>query len=345
MSVWRSKHGSEYIIAEVGVNHECNIDRAKKQIELAASGKADGVKFQVYKADDLAIKDSPSYWDLNEESSTNQHQLFSRFDSLGRTDYEQLAEHCRLNSVDFLATPFDVNCVEWLRHLVPFFKIASADITNKPLLEAVGSSGLPVVLSTGASEVKEIERAVDFLEKLGVPELCICHCILSYPTDYKDANLDMISDLTDAFPGRTIGYSDHTKIDKECLVLPYARAFGARVFEKHFTDDKSAKGNDHYHSMDMHDLLRIRANFEFLGQLVGASKKGVIPAEAISRTHARRSLVFTADLPAGHVVKRSDLGSKRPGSGISPFDIDLYVGCQLAYSVEYDSMLQHDHFE
>lgn len=230
-----------YIIAEIGVNHEGSIDAAINLIELAAKGGANAAKFQTYKASKLAIQNSPAYWDLNEESTKSQHELFSKYDKFDCADYERLAEVCKDNGVDFLSTPFDLESVDFLDPLVPFFKIASADITNIPLLRRVAAKGKPVIISTGASTIGEIASALNELNRHGSKEIALLHCVLNYPTPNERAYLGTIQDLKERFPNTVVGYSDHTVPDDSMFVVTTAISMGARIIEKHFTDDRSKK--------------------------------------------------------------------------------------------------------
>ena len=156
-----------YIIAEIGVNHEGNINKAKQLISLAKEGGADAVKFQTYKADDLASKNSPSYWDLSEEPTTSQHELFSKYDKFNLDDYLVLSEYCESINIEFLSTPFSIDSVKLLKPLVKFFKVASADITNLPLLRIIAKTNKPILLSTGASNLHEIRQAVKVIKEFG----------------------------------------------------------------------------------------------------------------------------------------------------------------------------------
>ena len=247
-----------YFIAEIGVNHENSIEKAKLMIEQASSSGANAVKFQSYKADRLAAKDSPSYWDTTEESTNSQYELFKKYDSLVKEDYLALKNYCDDLGVEFLTTPFDTFFVDELDEILTFYKIASADITNYPLLEKVASKGKPIILSTGASDKKEIESTLKFLETFNV-EIILNQCILSYPTEIKEANLGMISDLINSYPNNIVGFSDHTPPTEDFYVQIYSVLLGATFIEKHFTFDKSLPGNDHYHSFDASDL----SNFYF----------------------------------------------------------------------------------
>jgi N-acetylneuraminate synthase len=245
-----------YVIAEIGVNHEGSMSLAKRLIDLAKEGGADAAKFQSYKAETLASKYSPAYWDTSKETTSSQFQLFKKYDSFGPSEYKELALYCDQVGIDFLSTPFDLQAVEFLDPLVPFFKIASADITNVPLLRRVAEKKKTVVLSTGASTVQEIQGALTILQDGGAKSCALLHCILNYPTLDHNAHLKMIQGLKEKFPEFLVGYSDHTLPDSEMTSLFVAYMLGAVILEKHFTHDKNLTGNDHYHAMDVVDLKK-----------------------------------------------------------------------------------------
>ena len=329
-----------YIIAEIGVNHSCNMKIAKKQIDLAKKGGASAVKFQTYKANLIASKFSPSYWDLNEEKTNSQFKLFSRYDKFNREDYIDLSNYCKKKKIDFITTPFDVDCVGYLKKIVSSFKIASSDITNFPLIKEVAKCNLPVIISTGAANISEIKETVKFIKKFNSKELVIMHCILSYPTQNKDANLMMIDDLKKKFPNELIGYSDHTRPDKHMLVTKNAFVLGAKVIEKHFTHNKKLKGNDHYHSMDLRDLKNLRKETKNLLPILGISKKKPVKIEFNSRKYARRSIVLTKSLKKGSKLKYTDLIIKRPGTGILPKFLNKIVGKKINKILGEDHILK-----
>tara|TARA_Y100000310_G_scaffold338430_1_gene428067 strand:- start:465 stop:1538 length:1074 start_codon:yes stop_codon:yes gene_type:complete len=331
---------SPYIIAEIGVNHEGSLKKAKELIDLAREGGANAAKFQTYKADTIASVNSPSYWDQTKEKTTSQHELFQKYDSFNEKEYIDLFKHCQDVEIDFLSTPFDHAAVDFLDPLISFFKIASADITNIPFLRKIAPKCKPVLLSTGASNLTEIDTAVSELKSHGSKEICLMHCILNYPTENHNANLDMIMGLRDTYPDILIGYSDHTMPDPQMLVLIAAYLKGAIVIEKHFTYDKSLPGNDHYHAMDVEDLKKFCKNVAFLQTLKGSKDKTPLPSEEISRKNARRSIVITRDLNAGHVLGGSELMCKRPGTGISPQYWDKVIGSKTKNKLLNDHILK-----
>jgi N-acetylneuraminate synthase len=329
------------VIAEIGVNHEGNLDLAKKLIDLAKEGGADAAKFQTYKADTLASRHSPAYWDLLKEPTTSQHKLFQKYDAFGPSEYRALAKHCEEVEIDFVSTPFDSAAVELLDPLMPFFKIASADLTNTPLLRQVAGTRKPVVLSTGASNSREIQTAVDTLRSAGCAELSLLHCVLNYPTADENAHLGMITGLRRDYPEIVIGYSDHTVPDESMTALTASYLLGARVIEKHFTHDKTLPGNDHYHAMDVDDLRTFVRNVRRVHVMIGSgSEKEPVETEEISRLNARRSIVLDADVRSGDVLTESVLTYKRPGTGVSPVHWDAVIGRRVARDLEKDHVLQ-----
>jgi N-acetylneuraminate synthase len=330
-----------YVIAEIGVNHEGSMELAKKLVDLAKEGGADAAKFQTYKADTLASKHSPAYWDLSKEPTQSQFKLFQKYDSFGPEEYRELARHCGERGIDFVSTPFSQDAVELLDSLVPFFKIASADLTNTPLLRQVAATGKPVVLSTGAATGEEVRAAVATLGDAGCRELSLLHCVLNYPTADENAHLGMITALRREYPELLIGYSDHTVPDDGMTALTAAFLLGARVIEKHFTHDKLLPGNDHYHAMDVEDLRRFLANVSRLDSMIGSTESVTsIETEEIARLNARRSIVLDADVDAGAVLTAAMLTYKRPGTGVSPVHWDEVLGRRAARRLERDHVLQ-----
>jgi sialic acid synthase SpsE len=356
------KSDRPYVIAEIGVNYYdvaakegiSALDAAMLMIESAAAAGANAAKFQSYKADTLAAKDSPAYWDQNEEPSQSQHELFSKYDSFGSEEYRILANHCSDRGVAFLSTPFDFDAVEYLDELCPAFKVSSSDITNWPFLRRIAQKSKPVFLSTGASDRNEVEDAVSILEKHGNGEICVLHCILSYPTKYEDANLRMIEHLASLFPHHLIGYSDHTRPDTKMTCLSVAARMGALVIEKHFTLDKSLPGNDHYHAMDPNDLRKFIDNTRtenseldpsIAVQLGGERKKRCIEAEEGARLNARRSVVAKRDIRAGEIISMDMVTFKRPGTGLSPKDLDVILGTTAKRDIAADTILTEEILE
>lgn len=328
-----------YVIAEVGVNHEGDLDLAKRLVDLAREGGADAVKFQTYKAGSLASRHSPAYWDLASEPTTSQFELFQKYDRFGPAEYQALARHCREQGVTFLSTPFDDAAVDFLDPLMPLFKIASADLTCVPLLEKIAQKGKPVLLSTGAATAGEVDQALAILEAGGAASVHLLHCVLNYPTQDHNASLGQIPALARLFPGRLIGYSDHTLPEPNMDALTFAYILGARVIEKHFTHDKRLPGNDHYHAMDLGDLRRFRERVERYRQMAGDGRKRYLPSEEPARAFARRSMVAARHIAAGEVITRAAVTYKRPGTGIPAAHWREVLGKKAARDIAEDEVL------
>jgi len=332
-----------YVIAEVGVNHEGSMELAKRLVDEAKEGGADAVKFQSYKAETLASKDSPSYWDTNEEPTTSQYELFKKHDGFWIDEMRELKEYCDKVGIEFMSTPFDIESADFLDDMMDVYKISSSDLTNKPFIEYICKFNKPIILSTGASSLHEIQEAVSWIEKYGNP-LALLHCVLNYPTPDENANLGMILDLKQKFPDKIIGYSDHT-LPKDMKVCEMATMLGSVIIEKHFTHDKTLPGNDHYHAMDKEDLKLFRNNLERIFAILGSFKVEALEDEAPARANARRSLVAKSFIPRGKIIERSDLTFKRPAHGISPKFIDEIIGKTVTKNIEEDEVLVWSMFE
>lgn len=330
-----------YIIAEIGVNHEGSMPLAKRLIEEAASGGAHAAKFQSYKADKIASKQSPAYWDLKKEPTQSQFALFQKYDAFGPEEYKELSDHCVKVGIDFMSTPFDLEAVDFLDPLMTAFKIASADITNVPLLRKVAQKKKPVLLSTGASTLPEIEFAVQTLRAAGCAELVLLHCVLNYPTPEENAQLGIIPELARIFPSCLIGYSDHVVPDETISALESATLLGACVLEKHFTHDKTLIGNDHYHAMNCEDLKKFIDKLTLYRKLIGDGKKN-LAIEDKARIHARRSIFAAVDLNCGDVIDESKIICKRPAHGISPIFWDDVIGKVVTKNIPADMPLLWD---
>ena len=316
------------IIAEIGVNYYdiaskysiSLIDAAKMMVAEAKAAGAITAKFQIYKAEKLAAKNSPAYWDLNEESTKSQRELFSKYDKLSYLEYEKIANYCREIDIEFMATAFDRDNAIEINQFVKRHKIASADITNIELLSLIGSFGKPVLLSVGASTKEEIRDAVNMLKRAGTSRITLLHCVLNYPTSVEKANLWKIGLLKKEFPDATIGYSDHTKFNTD--VLSAAWLLGSEIIEKHFTLDKHLKGNDHYHAASPDDLRSLKEHFKNIQLIIGTEVPDWYDSsEEVSRKFARRGVYLVRDIHGGEELKTEDTIFLRPqGDGITPIE-------------------------
>lgn len=339
-----------YVIAEMGVNFYDTarvmgispLEAAKLYIDKAAEAGVDCAKFQSYKAGTIVSKNSPAYWDTSKEPTKTQYELFLKHDSFGEAEYRELCNYTHKKGMDFTSTPFDYASADYLEDMVDFFKISSSDLSNIPFIRHIGSKGKAVYISVGAAYLSEVDVAIRTLKEAGCKNIVIFHCVLSYPTEPKDANLKIIETLKKTFPDVRIGFSDHVAPDETMMTLAVAYMLGAEVIEKHFTLDKTLPGNDHYHAGDPEDFKKAIANFEWIDRVLGSEEKTVLDCEIISRREARRSLVLTRDMKAGEVIKSEDLMPKRPGTGISPECAEIVVGRKIVRDLEEDTILTWD---
>lgn len=327
-----------YMIAEAGVNHEGSMDIAKRLVDEAREGGADAIKFQTYKASTLASKDSPAYWDTSKEPTKSQFELFSKHDKFWKNEMVALKEYCDQVGIEFMSTPFDIESADFLNDLMDVYKISSSDLTNKPFIEYMCQFGKPIILSTGASNLHEIQESVSWIEKQGNP-LALLHCVLNYPTPDGNANLGMIKGLKKAFPDNIVGYSDHT-LPKDMKTLEVATIMGSLIIEKHFTHDKTLPGNDHYHAMDKEDLKAFFIRLEQTLLLMGSYKVIATEEEVEAVRNARRSLVAARTIEQGKQITKHDLTFKRPAHGISPKYIDQIIGKVATKDISEDSVIQ-----
>ena len=339
-----------YVIAEAGVNfydtaklrRVTPLEEAMHYVDKAKEAGIDAIKFQSYKANTIASKNSPAYWDTTKETTQSQYELFTKFDSFGEEEYRALYEHCKKVGIDFMSTPFDYASADYLDDMVDIYKISSSDLSNLPFITHIAKKGKPIYLSVGASYLSEVEQAVRTIRETGNNQIALLHCVLSYPCKNEDANLRIISTLKRIFPDITIGYSDHTLPDDTMTILTTAYLLGAEIIEKHFTLDKSLPGNDHYHAGDPEDFRKAVNNFRLVNTVLGQSEKTVLPCELIPRREARRSLVLTRDMKKGEVITETDLIAKRPGTGISPTYQNIVIGRALLQDCPEDTVLTWD---
>ena len=339
-----------YLIAEMGVNFYDTgramgispLDAAKLYIDKAAEVGIDCAKFQSYKAGTIVSKNSPAYWDTTKEPTKTQYELFLKHDSFGEKEYRDLCNYTHAKGMDFTSTPFDYVSADYLEDMVDFYKISSSDLSNIPFIRHIGAKGKPVYMSVGAAFLSEVDVAVRALKEVGCKDIVLLHCVLSYPTAPKDANLRVIETLKRDFPDLRIGYSDHVAPDDTMMTLATAYLLGADVIEKHFTLDKTLRGNDHYHAGDPDDFMKAIVNFKWIDTVLGSCDKTVLDCELVPRREARRSLVLTRDMKAGEVIKEEDLMPKRPGTGISPEYAEIIVGRRVLKDLEEDTILTWD---
>lgn len=333
------------IIAEAGVNHNGDIQTAKKLIDVAVLAGVDYVKFQTFKADKLVSKTAKkaSYQNVNiNDGDDSQYNMLKKLE-LSHQDHLELMNYCIERKIKFFSTAFDVDGVAYLNDLgLELFKIPSGEITNYPYLRAIALCGKPVIMSTGMCTEKEIKQAVDVLMQFGVAKqnISILHCNTEYPTPMKDVNLKAMLSIKDAFNVQ-IGYSDHTL----GIEVPIAAvALGAKIIEKHFTLDRTLPGPDHAASLEpeeLKEMVNAIRNIELT--ISGNGIKTPSESELKNIAIARKSIHLNKDLDKGHIIVEKDIITLRPGDGISPMEWNTIIGKELkADKKEFDKLSHSD---
>jgi N,N'-diacetyllegionaminate synthase len=330
-----------FIIAEAGVNHNGSLDLALRLVDAAQASGADAVKFQTFRADQLATRSAHKapYQERTTAGSESQFEMLQRLE-LDAAAHRRLIERCEEVGIQFLSSPFDTQSADLLATLdVPVFKVPSGEITNLPFLEHLARKGRPMILSTGMSMLGEVEEAVRVIEAAGVPRLTLLHCVTEYPAPYAEVNLRAMQTLKSAF-GLPVGYSDHTPgID----IAIAAAALGAEVIEKHFTLDRALPGPDHAASLEPVELRQMVDAIRHVEAALGTGIKAPARCELPNISVARKSVVAARALPAGHQLTAVDLDIKRPGNGLAPKFLAVLVGRTLRSGIAKDEILSWDH--
>ncbi len=333
------------IIAEAGVNHNGDINLAKKLVDVAAKAGCDYVKFQTFKAELLVSRTAKKaeYQVANTGNNDSQFDMIKALE-LTAENYIELKKHAESIGIKFLSTAFDLESIDFLHNLgVDFWKIPSGEITNLSYLKKIASLGMPVVFSTGMATLSDIEKTIDVLisKGLSVDDITVLQCNTEYPTPMHDVNLRAMNTIGNAF-GVKVGYSDHTL----GIEIPIAAvALGATVIEKHITLDKTMEGPDHLASLEPDELVAMVQGIRNVEKALGSGLKKLTNSEAKNKEIARKSLLAASDLKAGKVIDETDLIVKRPGSGISPMLMDYILGRKLKFDVEKDHIFNLSDFE
>ena len=333
------------IIAEAGVNHNNSLKIAEKLIKAAKNAGADIIKFQTYKAEKLVSKKAPRFWNWSGEvkEKGTQFDSYKRLDKFGFKEYKKLKKLCEKYDIEFMSTPFDNESADMLQKIgVKGFKVASCDITNYLLLKHLSKKKLPLLLSTGASNINDIKNALKVIKKNGNPPVCIMHCTLCYPTEPKDVNMFALKDISKHFPKNLLGLSDHTLGN---LFAPSSVLLGVRAIEKHFTINKKLKKSaDHWLSVDEKELEELVDNSKNILNSIGIEKKIKLKCENKTYKFARRSILANKNIKKGQIIKETDLICKRPGTGLPASQVFNIIGKKAKKIILKDEFLKLNDF-
>ena len=338
-----TRDGSAYVIAEIGNNHQGDVEKAKALIHSAKECGVDAVKFQ--KRENRALYTREFYESPyeNEQSYGATYGEHREFLELPRRDWFELRQYAREEGVAFVTAAFDEPSADLMAELdIDAFKFASGDLLNVPFLRYVAALGKPMFLSTGGGTLDDIDRAVDAILVIN-ERLCVLHCTAAYPADVEDLNLSVITALRERYPDLVIGLSDH---HNGIAMAPVAFMLGARVFEKHFTLNHAWKGTDHAYSLMPEGMRRFVRDLHRVPIALGDGVKRPLPSETRPLMKMAKKLVAARDLPAGHVLAAGDLVAKSPADeGLPPYELDGLLGRRLARPLLFEQAVTSDDVE
>lgn len=331
------------IIAEAGVNHNGNFELAKKLVDEAVLAGADIVKFQTCKAENVISRyaDKAEYQKETTGEADSQLEMVRKL-MLSYEEYGELKKYCDEKGIEFLSTAFDLPSVDYLHSIgMKRWKIPSGEITNLPLLIKIASLGEPIIMSTGMSDLDEVEDAIKVLKDNGAKDITLLHCTTEYPAPYEDVNLKAMKTMADKF-NLPVGYSDHTK----GIEIPVgAVALGACVIEKHFTLDRNMEGPDHKASLEPKELKAMVDSIRHIEVAIGDGIKKVSASELKNQDIARKSIIASKKINKGDIFSEDNITTKRPGNGINPMRWFELLGKVSKHDYEEDYLIELDELD
>jgi N-acetylneuraminate synthase len=334
-----------FIIAEAGVNHNGDINLAYKLVDVAKEAGVDAVKFQAFKTEKIISKyaDMASYQKKNLSTNESQYEMVKKLE-LSYKEFKKLKNYCDEIKIMFLSTPDEEYSLNFLvdELSIPFIKIGSGEVTNLPYLRKIAAKNKPLIMSTGMSNLGEVEEAISTIRLVNSKaKISLLHCTTNYPTPYEEVNLKAMQTLAAAFK-LPVGYSDHTL----GIEVPVAAvAMGAKIVEKHFTLDKKLPGPDHKASLEPDELKEMVKAIRNIEKALGDGIKKPNKSEIETIKVARRSLIATRDIRAGEIIKESDITIKRPRTGILPKFKEIIIGMKLINDIRQDEPFMWENFK
>ena len=331
------------IIAEAGVNHNGDLNEAKKLIIAAKDVGADFVKFQSFKADKLVSKKAlkSPYQIKNTSKKESLYEMLKSL-TLSFSDLSILKEFADKKGIKLISTPFDTKSADELEKLkVKIIKISSGDITNLPLISYVAKKKIPMIISTGRSNIKEVKEAVEAVEKMNFQDISLLHCVSYYPANFDDLNLRAIHTLKKKF-NYTVGFSDHSKGIEASIA---AVSLGAEIIEKHITMNCKQEGPDHSASLEPHEFKKMVESIRNIERSLGDGKKVPADSEKQGIKMVRRSLTANKNINVGTIIKENDIGIKRPADGIAPKYFKEIIGMKVKENIKQDESIKWENLE
>lgn len=326
-------YGRPYIVAEMNSSHNGNMDTARRMIDAAVDAGCDCVKFQSWSSQSLY---SRSYYKANPIA-----ERFVKKLSLSPEQLKELAKYCAQKKIAMSSTPYSEEEVDFLVDVcrAPFIKVSSMEINNPKYLQYIAAKQIPLIVSTGMSEMDEVEKAVRVIEETGNRQIVLLHCVSIYPAEPETVNLNNILGLRERFPDYPVGFSDHTLGETAAIA---ATALGAAVIEKHITLDSKKIGMDNQMAMEPKALAYLVQSCRTANLALGSKERTLLPKEYEQRKNMRRSVVAARQLTKGETICREDLTVKRPGTGIPPEKMDALIGMVVVRDIEADTLIQEN---
>lgn len=332
-----TEYSPTYIIAEIGVNHNGDMDLAEELISSAKKNGADAAKFQTYNTDSLVTRQTPKVeYQKRGSSAGESHYEMLRKLELTRENHFRLKDFCRKLEIDFISTPYDIDSAKFLKELdIHVFKTASADLVDLPLHNWIAKTGKPCLVSVGMSSLGEIEKVLDIYNQNSNPNVILLHCVSNYPASDKSINMRVLETLKQSFNILT-GYSDHSE---GCEAAILSLAYGAVVFEKHFTLDKNLPGPDHKASANPIEFKTLVNSIRKAEKMLGSSVKRIQNEESQMAKTSRKSIVMAKDIQKGEIFSMEHLTLKRPGTGLKSEHINYFIGRRAKIKKRKDDLL------
>tara|TARA_B100000315_G_C14585561_1_gene592794 strand:- start:2573 stop:3622 length:1050 start_codon:yes stop_codon:yes gene_type:complete len=332
-----------FIIAEIGVNHNNDMDMAKEMIDKAKKAGADAVKFQTFKTENIILKTAPkAEYQIKTTGEEGSWFDLLKTEELSYENHKMLLEYCQQKGIIFLSTPYDEDSADFLEKLkVPAYKIASTDTNNIPFLRHVANTGKPILLSTGMSNLEEVAESVEAIRKTGNEKIILLHCTSNYPAKIEESNLRVLNTLKEIFKV-LVGYSDHSQGNTVGLS---SIALGATVYERHFTLDRNLPGPDHQASIEPKELAGLINEIRLVEKALGSDDKRPTEGEHETRKKLRKSIVTLKNISINTKITMDMIGIKRPGTGLEPKYFDQVIGKVAKVDIPQETLIKKEDIE